>query len=72
LDNKKEFLTSIEINLKQPMISLNLNDLLDLDKAGEFYKGIIQIESLYDNVFGHFYICDNKNSIVATDHLTGG
>ena len=72
LDNKKEFLTSIEINFKQPMISLNLNDLLDLDKAGEFNKGIIQIESLYDNVRGHFYICDNKNSIVATDHLTGG
>ena len=72
LDNKKEFLTSIEINFKQPMISLNLNDLFDLDKAGEFNKGIIQIESLYDNVRGHFYICDNKNSIVATDHLTGG
>ena len=72
LDNKKEFLTSIEINFKQPMISLNLNDLLDVDKAGEFNKGIIQIESLYDNVRGHFYICDNKNSIVATDHLTGG
>ena len=31
-----------------------------LDKAGEFNKGIIQIESLYDNVLGHFYICDNK------------
>ena len=72
LDNKKEFLTSIEINFKQPMISLNLNDLLDLDKVGEFNKGIIQIESLYDNVRGHFYICDNKNSVVATDHLTGG
>ena len=54
------------------MISLNLNDLLDVDKAGEFNKGIIQIESLYDNVRGHFYICDNKNSVVATDHLTGG
>jgi len=72
LDNKKEFLTSIEVNFEQPMITLNLNDLLDLDKAGKFDKGIVQIESFYDNLRGHLYICDKKNNIVATDHLTGG
>jgi len=54
------------------MITLNLNDLLDLDKAGKFDKGIVQIESFYDNLRGHLYICDKKNNIVATDHLTGG
>jgi hypothetical protein len=54
------------------MITLNLNDLLDLDKMGKFDKEIVQIESLYDNLRGHLYICDKKNNIGAIDQLTGG
>lgn len=72
LDNKKEILKTIRINFDQPMQILDLNELFEFKDAGNFNNGIVQIESIYDNILSTFFICNTKENTVVTDHLTGG
>ena len=72
LDNKKEFLKTFEVDFKKPIMVINLNEIFDFTKFGNFENGIVQLESLYDNFRSTFYIYDNVSEVLATDHLTGG
>ena len=72
LDNKKEFLKTINLNFDEPMPTFDLKDFIDLNTAENFTNGIMQIESQYDNILSTFFICDLKKNTVITDHLTGG
>ncbi|MDB9761041.1 hypothetical protein OAB59_03665, partial [Pelagibacteraceae bacterium] len=72
LDNKKEFLKSIDIDLDFPMKVIDLNKLFDFKEFGNFDSGIVQLESLYDNLNSTFYYYHTKSGHLATDHFTGG
>ena len=51
---------------------LDLNELFEFKDAGNFNNGIVQIESIYDNILSTFFICNTRENTVVTDHLTGG
>ncbi len=72
LDNKREFLKTINLDFNDPMPIINLKNLIDINTFGIFTDGIVQIESQYDNILSTFFICDSKKNAVITDHLTGG
>lgn len=72
LDNNKEYLKSIEVNFDKIILDINLNELFDFSSFGKFNYGIIQLESLYDNMQASFISHNKFNDIVCTDHFTGG
>lgn len=72
LDNGEEYLKNIDVNFDKMIMDVNLGELFNFSSFGNFKNGVIQLESLYDNMSASFLHYQKSNEHIIIDHFTGG